>query len=69
MFSWKANTKESTDDWKKIKTDHNCGFRKLVSLTTFQGLFLLFVTRGGLSMVVTDELTLFTHLIKLHFFY
>ena len=29
---------------KKIKTDYNCGFSKLVSLTLFQNSFLLFVT-------------------------
>ena len=46
VYKYKANTKGSIDGYnvKKIQTDCNCGFWKLVSLTVFQSSLLLCVT-------------------------
>ena len=54
MFSWRANTKEGTNGQtrRRLKRITIAVSENLLALQLFQSLFLLFVTRGGLSMVV-----------------
>ena len=57
MFSWRAKTKELIEGKdgqtrRRLKRITIAVLENLLALQLFQSLFLLFVTRGGLSMAV-----------------